>query len=187
MDFLRRARPGPLKKMELLIPGLILVALMIYASTRIKRSAARAFEAETIETDEFVIQKPEGFLNVIGGDPKFVFEAYSKDFGGGGGAENIRRATANIVVKDNSSIEIIATDILNSGGKFVDDRTDQIGGINYRVIEHIVTGENADLRVLSKLAERDARVFALTITVIREPNPEFMRNIEAMLDSFELK
>jgi hypothetical protein len=51
--------------MEILIAGVILVAFMAYASTRIKRSAAKAFEAETVETDQFVIQKPDGFLNVI--------------------------------------------------------------------------------------------------------------------------
>ena len=32
--------------MELLIPGLILVALMVYASTKIKKAAAAAFEPE---------------------------------------------------------------------------------------------------------------------------------------------
>jgi hypothetical protein len=35
--------------MEILIPGLILVALMVYVSTRIKRAAARAFEPENVD------------------------------------------------------------------------------------------------------------------------------------------
>lgn len=172
--------------MELLIPGLILVALMVYASTRIKRSAARAFEAEAIETDDFVLQKPDGFLNVIGGDSKFAFEAYSKDFGGEG-AESIRRATADVVVKNNTSVKTIATEILRSGGELVDDRTDRIGGINYRMIEHITREQDVDFRVRSKLAERKGNVFIFTVRSIAKTTPEFMRDIEAMFDSFELK
>lgn len=172
--------------MELLIPGLILVALMIYASTRIKRSAARAFEAETIETDEFCIEKPDGFLNVISGDPRFVFEAYSKDFGRDG-TENIRRATANVVQKNNVTVEGVAAELLKSGGEVVDDRSEKISGINYRMIEHIVTEHDVDFRVKSKLAERDGNVFIFTTKSIAETTPEFMRNIETMFDSFELK
>src|SRR5687767_8261126 len=53
--------------MELLIPGLILVALMVYASTRIKRTAAAAFDRETVDTEDFIIQKPEGFLHNLHG------------------------------------------------------------------------------------------------------------------------
>ena len=67
--------------MELLIPGLILVALMVYASTKIKRTAAAAFEPETIETDEFSIEKPDGFLNVLNRDPALELDMYSKEFG----------------------------------------------------------------------------------------------------------
>src|SRR5580765_1394277 len=90
--------------MDLLIPGLILVALMVYASTRIKKTAAAAFEAETIETDDFVIQKPDGFLNVINGDPQFAFEAYSKEFGGPG-AENFRQGTAHLKIYEGVSAD----------------------------------------------------------------------------------
>ena len=54
---------------------------MVWASTRIKKTAAAAFEAETVETDDFVIKKSDGFLNVINGDPKYAFEAYSKEIG----------------------------------------------------------------------------------------------------------
>ena len=57
--------------MEILIIGSLIVALMVYASTKIKRSAAQAFEEETIETDEFYLVKPEGFLNPIGNASEF--------------------------------------------------------------------------------------------------------------------
>ncbi len=102
--------------MELLIPGLILVALMAYASTRIKRSAARAFESETIETDEFVIQKPEGFLNVLNGDPKFAFESYSKPYGQEP-AQEFRQCTAKLRIIENSGLAKVTADIKNSGDR----------------------------------------------------------------------
>lgn len=172
--------------MELLIPGLILVALMVYASTRIKRSAARAFEAETIETDGFIIQKPDGFLNVINGDPEFAFEAYSKDFGGKG-SENIRLATANVVVKIDTTVEAVKAKIVASGGEITEDRREKIGGTDYRMIEQNLHESEVDFRVLSKLAERDGEIYIFTIKTIAETTPEFMRNIEAMFDSFELK
>ena len=89
--------------MELLIPGLILVGLMVYASTRIKRSAARAFEAETVETAEFTLYKPDGFLSVLNGDPAYIFEAYSKDFGTGDD-NNVRAARARIRLLDGVSL-----------------------------------------------------------------------------------
>ena len=64
--------------MELLIPGLALVALMVWASTRIKRTAADAFAPEVIDTPEFSIKKPEGWLSIA--VPTLPFEAYTKDY-----------------------------------------------------------------------------------------------------------
>jgi hypothetical protein len=67
--------------MEILIIGGIVVALMVYVSTRIKRSAAAAFEPELIEKEDFTVEKPEGFLFPLREPPDFPFEAYSKLFG----------------------------------------------------------------------------------------------------------
>src|SRR5258707_9193856 len=120
--------------MELLIPGLILVALMVYASTRIKKTAAAAFEPETIETDTFIIQKPDGFLNVINGDPQYSFEAYSKEFGGPG-AENFRQGTAHLSVYVGMSTDEAVASLLNSGNEMVSDISGGFNEIHYRVLE----------------------------------------------------
>src|SRR5262245_36415410 len=83
--FTRRAASWPPKQdrnvMELLITGMIRVALMVYASARIKKSAAMAYDEELIDTDEFSITKPEGFIIPTNGDGRFAFAAYSKEFG----------------------------------------------------------------------------------------------------------
>ena len=172
--------------MELLIPGLILVALMVYASTRIKKTAALAFEAETIETDEFIIQKPDGFLTVLNGDPQYAFESYSKEYGATG-AENFRKGIANLRIYDTSSVSEAAAQLAGSDDEIVRDISEVIGEHRYRMIEikRIVGG--VEFRCFSKLAERTAQVYEFQITVIAAANDEFMDNVEGMLNSFEIK
>jgi hypothetical protein len=167
--------------MELLIPGLILVALMVYASTRIKRSAAAAFEAETVETDDFVIQKPDGFLNVIGPDPPYLFEAYSKDFGGY--AQDLRLARARLTA-DGGTID---ESIKGFDGEIVSDVSEVIDGRHYRVIEVKRLVDDIEHRVYFKLAEKAGLVYRFEVDVLAEANRDLLQKAEAMLASFELK
>src|SRR5215218_5042830 len=88
--------------MEILILGVILVALMAYVSTRIKKSAARAFEREVIETGDFRLVKPEGFLSPVSENSEYAFEAYSKDFGEDDAAAEHRQARAVVRGHQNS-------------------------------------------------------------------------------------
>ena len=170
--------------MEILIAGLILVAFMAYASTRIKRSAAKAFEAETVETEQFVIQKPDGFLNVINGDPQFAFEAYSKEFGTGD-ASAIRMGTATIKISDAGSDPAVS--IKESGTDIASDIKEVIGEKHYRLIEGKRVTKGTEFRVLYKIAESQGKVFVLEITALPEAPDEFSHKIESMLDSFEIK
>src|SRR3954462_6162642 len=85
--------------MELLIPGLILVALMVWASTKIKRKAADAFSAEHIEGDGFTLEKPDGFLSKSYVEGAHLFDAYSKEYGTGTAAD-VRAATAVVSTTD---------------------------------------------------------------------------------------
>lgn len=164
--------------MELLIPGLILVALMVYASTRIKRTAAKAFEAETIETGDFVIKKPEGFLNVIGGDEQYAFEAYSKEFGGPG-AEDIRQATAKVSVGN--------AETAKGDSEVISERNELLGSVKYHIVESKRIEKGVAFRILSKTAENRAKRYTFKITALAEASPDSMRKIEGMLDSFEVK
>lgn len=171
--------------MELLIPGLILVALMVWASTKIKKTSAAAFEAETIETDEFIINKPDGFLHVLNGDPQYAFESYSKEYGGEG-AEDVRRATATVKVTT-TSVKEEAMRRLNAGNEKIDDRSEVIGERKYRLIETRAVASEIEYRNLFKIAERNGKTYVMTITAIAETTDEAMRDIEGMLDSFEIK
>src|SRR5687768_214257 len=130
--------------MELLIPGLILVALMVYVSTRIKKSAARAYEVETVDTPEFHIEKPDGMLNPLNDQSPYAFEAYSRDFGRDGNG-NIRQLAADLCVIENASaaevIETInassggSTAERNEGGAFIIETQQPPTRIYYKIIE----------------------------------------------------
>jgi hypothetical protein len=169
--------------MELLIPGLILVALMVYASTRIKRMAAEAFEAETIETDEYTINKPEGFLTVINGDPKYAFESYSKEYGGAG-AEEIRQGTAKLHIRDRIGHDDAIKELLGPDAVKLSDESEIVGGIKYRIIETKRSEKGVELRIQYKTAERSGMVYIFETARLSETTPEFARKIEAMLNSF---
>jgi hypothetical protein len=170
--------------MEILIGGLILVALMAYASTRIKRSAAQAFAAETVETDEFVIQKPDGFLTVVNGDPQYAFEAYSKEFGTEDATE-FRLGTATIKIMSASADA--DTEIRDSGAEIISDINEIIGENHYRLVEAKRIKKDIAFRVLYKTAEAGAKKYVLEINALANAPDEFSRKIESMLDSFEIK
>ena len=172
--------------MELLIPGLLLVALMVWASTRIKKTAAAAFEAETVETDNFVIQKPDGFLNVINGDPKFVFEAYSKEYGGEG-AEDFRQGRINLTVREDRNVDEVVGELDGSDGKIMEDLAEVIGSTRYRLIDVKRLEKGVEFFVMYKLAEQDGKVYSLEAVRLAETSDEFARKIEVMVSSFELK
>ncbi len=171
--------------LAILIPGLIIVALMVWASTRIKRIAAAAFEPETIETDDFVIQKPDGFLNNLNGDPKFTFTAYSKEFGAD--ATDIRQGRVQLTVTDDAGIDQIIAGFSDGGDEIVDDVTEVVGPTRYRLIEAKRDENGHDLCVTYKIAEMDSRVFTLESIRLAETSDEFTRKIEAFANSFELK
>jgi hypothetical protein len=170
--------------MELLIPGLIIVALMAYASTRIKRSAAAAFEPETIETEELIIQKPQGFLNNLNGDPKYLVDTYSQD--NGVAASNTRAGSLRIS-KVPGSVEDAIASIRASDGEIMDDIGEVIGGRHYRVIETHRTEKTTDCIVTYKLAERDGNIYQLEAVRLAEMSDEFAGKMDAFVASFELK
>lgn len=171
--------------LAILIPGLIIVALMVWASTRIKRMAAAAFESETIETDDFIIQKPDGFLNNLNGDPKYAFETYSKEFGIE--ATNIRQGRVRLKVTEHAKIDRIIAGFEDEGNEIVDDVTEVIGGTRYRLIDAKRDENGHDVCVTYKIGEKDSRVFTLEAIRLAETSDEFTRKIEAFSDSFELK
>ena len=168
--------------MELLIPGLILVALMAYVSTRIKRSAVRAFEAEQIAVDGFSLEKPDGFLVRTGTEDRLLFDAYSKDFGTGT-AENVRAANAVVINSNDRLGKTAKTEANRLAASEIGERF-ELGEAHGVLVtgERVVDGH--DFQVTAKILEQGSRTLVLRIEVLREKEDEMADRIEKMLISF---
>lgn len=159
---------------------------MVYASTRIKRAAAQAYEIETVETDEFVLHKPEGFLNVVAGDPKYAVEIYSKEYGTDG-AERFRKATATLRIDDGRGLQHILADRRYPAASTVSDFNEVIDGVRYRVIAAEWSENGIAFTGLRKLAEHGGKVFDLEAKRLAETTGEAAAGIVTLIDSFRVK
>jgi hypothetical protein len=144
--------------MEIWIIGGAIVALMIYASTKIKKSAASAYERETIETEEFSIVKPEGFINPFESD--FAFEAYTKEFGAEK-AEDFRQCRASLTIENNSG--------------------------NEGLTENEIIEKDVSIKVYRKIINQNGKTFDLKISVLQENEADYKDRINEMLESFAIK
>jgi hypothetical protein len=145
--------------MEIWIIGGAIVALMIYVSTRIKRSAATAYEREIVETAEFSIVKPEGFINPI--ESKFAFEAYTKDFGTSEESEEFRQAWASVEIIDSAGNNVVAA--------------------------HEIVGKEVPIKVWRKTIVGAKYHYELQISVLEENEHEYLERINLMFESFTFK
>ena len=173
------------RNMELLIPGLLLVTLMVWASTRIKKTAAAAFELEMVETDDFTLEKPEGFLNKINRDESLAFEAYSKDMGTGDASE-FRAARVELRAYDQRKLDY-ATGAIRESTKVTSEITEVIDERKYHIMEAETVEKGVGFREKYKLVEKDGRVFELKLIVLDETNNEISRKIDTIFNSFVLK
>lgn len=170
--------------MEILILGIILVAIMVWASTRIKRTAAAAFDAETVETEHFTIKKPDGWLSVVEPKAPYLFEAYTKDFGAPPN-EGIRLGTASVEAIDDSVDEIVARETVD--GEVIDELREIVGGHHYRVVEMTLSEDDVDRLEWLKFADAGDAVYTFRVKVLADATDAFRRDIEAMVDSFEIR
>lgn len=171
--------------MEILIPGLILVALMIYASTKIKKSAAQAYEEEFIDRDDFSITKPEGFLNPLNPDSPFPFEAYTKEFGNPPN-ERLRKALVELRVFRNAKFDDVVEIVRSSAPSVVSDTT-RGGERRTQIIQTEESTDNANVSAYHKIVEGDGNVYHLRAWTLPELKDEYSGKIETMLESFTVK
>lgn len=173
--------------MEILIIGGIVVIIMVIVSTRIKRSAAQAYEPETIETEEFSVEKPEGFLYPLREPPDFPFEAYSKLFGERS-TRNIWRARARLRINEGSKLDEIAGEVAGSESVTGSEISEGSEGREAR-IESRRTEDETEYVVRRRIVESKAngKTYELRATMLVPYNEEYSGRIEALLDSFEVK
>jgi hypothetical protein len=167
--------------MELLIPGLILVALMVWASTKIKKTAADAFKEEQIDTGAYSLRKPEGFLHVIG-DEHHELMAYSREYGKGD-STGVRQATIELDILHDSSLENAIESIQQSA---ISSELTSRSEIEAELNTEETANESTVSAVYRIVATRD-RVYRLRFAVLPEHKDDYLRRIDETFESFTIK
>lgn len=176
--------------MEIIIIGVLLVAVMVYVSTRIKRTAATAYKPEVVEKEDFRIEKPGGFLYPLNAESEFAYEAYSRTYGERG-TRNIWRARTRMRTSNGLNIRKIVNEIKNSGEtafseKVLDDLPEnQVGSI----VRTEKAEDDVDYKILRKIvgSKTANKTYELKTTLLCPFEDEYTDDICEMMRSFTLK
>lgn len=174
--------------MEIFIVGLAVVALMVYVSTKIKKSAAAAYDAETVETEAFRIYKPEGFIHPLNDDSGFAFVANSKEWGKNE-ASKFRQARAVVRVASGSDFKTVCENAKKSAGKIKAKRFVENAPAGQKIFT--LEGENleSEVKILTfwKIIESERKIYELKAAMIEAYAEDFADKIDEMRESFTVK
>lgn len=176
--------------MEILIIGGIFVLIMVIVSTKIKKHAAAAFQPETVEKEDFIIEKAAGFLYPLRDEPDFPFEAYSKMYGERS-TRNIWRARIRLRISDGLNFAKLIKEIKQGKEKFISQKNfddipaDQRGTI----IRTEKTEDEVDYKILRKIVQskKQGKTYELKTTILEPYGEEFTDKACEMMESFEVK
>ncbi len=167
--------------MEILIVGIIVVAFMAYFSTKLKKFTAEQFEREEIESAEFSLVKPEGFLHVLNDESKRDFYAYSKEYGKAE-AEDMRQAEVFIESFSDKSLGEVCDGIKSNAENIVS--FSETG--KTCLIETEKTVDEISVTDIYKVVE-NGKVYQIKIKVLTDFRSNFDERIEIVLESFRVK
>jgi hypothetical protein len=163
---------------EILIIGLIIVALMVYTSTKIKKKAAIAFEQEPIIAPGFSIIKPEGFIHPLESPSGAAFEAYSKEFGKNEN-ENTRRAWIKLQVTGDE-LDAVKRAIKAAAESIAEDPEAE-------VMEVERTENGLPVNAFYKFIADGEKLYELQAVVLREHKDDYLRKIQVAFESFRVR
>ena len=159
---------------------------MVYASTKIKRNAARAYKSETVETPDFSIMKPEGFICPVDHNEELVFAAYSKEYGRDE-ADGVRQASAEIRVFEDANFDEICERVKVDSVRVLSEDIGILNGVKSCIIETERVSSGVTVDAINKVMTGNGKIYDLTATVIHEHKEDYSRKIEELLGSFILK
>ncbi|MFN3419309.1 MAG: hypothetical protein ACK42A_08220 [Pyrinomonadaceae bacterium] len=171
--------------MELLIPGLIIVALMVWASTKIKRISAAAFEPEVIEMPLYSIQKPDGFLHILNDESGLDFRAYSRELETIGRLD-YRTATIEVEIFDRKTLEERISEI-RAFSKEISVSNYLDGGERSAIVRNRRKIDNAEYAETRKIITRDGRLIELRVAVLEDRAEDFSAKVEQIIEGFTMK
>ncbi|MER3631723.1 MAG: hypothetical protein C4325_05770 [Blastocatellia bacterium] len=168
--------------MELLIPGLILVALMVWASTKIKRISAAAFEAEKIQMSLYSIFKPSGFLHILNDESGLDFRAYSREMESIGNRDFYAAQIEVEVFESKCLANRIAEIRKNFSEATCSNYLD--GGEKSAFVQLLREDGTVRYRETRKIVSRGDRLLELRVSVLEQKLDQFRSAIEQVLDGF---
>ena len=176
--------------MEILIIGGILVLIMVIVSTKIKKSAAAAYQPEFVEKEDFSIEKPEGFLYPLHDPPDYHFEAYSKVYGERS-TRNIWRARTRLRIHRDTDLKKFVDEI-KKGIESIDSRKqfdDLPEGQKGLILRSSKTEDEVDYKVLRKIVEvvEERKIYDLKTTLLEPYSEEYTDRVCEMMRSFVVK
>ena len=176
--------------MEILIIGGVLVVIMVIVSTQIKKSAARAFEPEVVETADFRIVKPFGFMHPLRDDSEYEFEAYSKDFGERN-ESNIWRAQVCLTASAERNFAVICELARKQNDVILSEKTLENAPDDEKIclIESEKTDNEIEFYEFRKIVEsrKQSKTYDLQILVLKSFRAEYSDRIDELTNSFRLK
>lgn len=177
--------------MEILIIGFIVVALMVYISTKIKNSAARAFEPEIIEREEFTIIKPEGLMSPLEENSKYPFEARSRDFGSERDSRNLWQVRAFLTVNEGLKFQHKCEEAKQGANKILSEKIfdGDAAGEQVCLIESEKTEDEVPIIEFRKIVEsrKQKKTYDLRISVLKSCREIHIHKINDLTNGFRLK
>lgn len=159
---------------------------MVYLSTKIKKSAAEAFEPEVIETDDYRFEKARGFLHPLNNENAFELEAYTKEFGEAD-AKKIRQARGELTVNDNATFAEVLKSAKGAVGKVISEENIKQDDHRICLIDAEATEKGVDMVVFHKIVDGGKKIYDLRFAVIDEFKDDYLSRVEGMRDRFAIK
>lgn len=176
--------------MEIFIVGLVLVAVMVFVSTKIKASAAAAFEPEFVEKDAFTLTKPRGFMTPVESKNGFAFEAYSREYGEKK-MRNTRQAEAFLNVSDTLNFAAERAAARKTAGQILSERVlaGDASGEKVCLIEAESGADAFPTVYFWKIVESKKlkKTYNLKVSVLRDFRETYIHEINELINSFRLK
>lgn len=169
--------------MEIFIVGVIIVALMAYVSTKIKKTAASAYEIEKIDTEEFSIIKPEGFITPVKDESEFAFEAYSRDYGIED-TDKFRQSEIKLRVYEHINLREIVEAAKKSAETIISENP---AGKNEILLKTESFFDNIGFDKEYKIISKHGKIYELEITSLQESKSDYTERIEETIANFVVR
>ena len=169
---------------------LLFITVLLFISSRIRRVANRAFDPEIIETPEFKINKPEGYLHPLNNDSGLPFEAYSRELGEKGGGR-LRKSLVKMSVNDGLNFsKVLKSAKQNADNIYSETIPEKVPqGQKICLLEGYKTEDDIKRAVFHKIVEsrNQNKTYNLEVTVLEANEDEYIPKASELINSFTVK